>query len=246
MTTPTTQTANQTDSKEKDKLSIGRTDLFGIIGGILVVIISVSVFFFTSAYYKNNAKQHAKDTWVDIAGYLHVLGITLDRTTLRDAEKILLSRSDIALYHYPSAPNEHSLTLEASFPSLTDHSKVMLKLHASQQQLESFRSHATMPRIYPNKVIRMNLAAEDLLLTDNLIVETLTFIPSTQMDQQTLTTRFGKPGRVATADDGMHYFYPAIGLEATIHNDDKKVTLKFSPPTDYPPQPNPAIKITDK
>jgi len=244
MTTQPTQATNQTDTK--DKLSIGRTDLFGIIGGILVVIISASVFFFTSAYYKNNAKQHARDTWVDMAGYLHVLGITLDRTTLRDAEKILLSRSDIALYHYPSAPNDQSLTLEASFPSLTDHSKVMLKLRASQQQLETFRSHATMPRIYPNKVIRMNLAAEDLLLTDKLIVETVTFIPSTQMDPKTLIARFGTPGRVETADSGTHYFYPAIGLEATIHNDDKKVTLKFTPPTDYPPQPNPAVKITNQ
>jgi len=243
MTTPTTQATNQTDTK--DKLSIGRTDLFGIIGSILVVVISVSVFFFTSAYYKNNANQHAKDTWVDMAGYLHVLGITLNRTTLRDAEKILLSRSDIALYHYPSAPNDNSLTLEASFPSLTDHSKVMLTLRASRQQLESFRSHATMPRIYPNKVIRMNLAAEDLLLTDKLIVETLTFIPSTQMDEQTLTARFGKPGRETKESNGVHYFYPGIGLEATIHNDDKKVTLKFTPPTDYPPQPNPAVNITN-
>ena len=53
-----------------------------------------------------------------------------------------------------------------------------------------------------------------------------------------------KPGRETKTDNGIHFFYPAIGLEATIHNDDKKVTLKFTPPTDYPPQPNPAVKIS--
>jgi len=234
MTTTQPTNQNKTNNESDNKAaSIGKTDLFGLVGGILVVIVSISVFFFTSAYYKNVAKNRAKDTWVDLQGYLHVLGITLHRTTLRDAEKILLSRSDIALYHYPDAKDPNALTLEASFPSLTDHSKVMMKLDATPETLETFHSHATMPRIYPNNVLRLNLAPDDLLVAENLVIESITFIPSAAMDQQTLTTRFGVPGRVSKSSTATYYFYPAIGLKATLSNDDHKVTLNFKSPDDY-------------
>jgi hypothetical protein len=192
-----------------------RSDRFGLKLFLAVLVATAVVFVWTSSHYQRHKLE--KDTWVDERGKLHVLGIVLGESSLRDAEIALQSRSDIALYIYPVEHPKAGMKLEAFFPAIADHTQVILLLDAAPGLLKEMQARATMPHIYPNTVARSNLAPPDQQLVQNLKVRELTLLPSTTITPQTLTARFGTPGTVThpTAEETL-YTYPDIGLVATL------------------------------
>jgi len=134
------------------------------------------VFAWSSSNHKTDPAT--QETWVDDSGQLHVLGLTLGKTVLREAEVALKSRSDIALYIYPEEHPEAGLKLEAFFPAIADHCKVILELDSDEETVKMIQQRSTLPHLYPNKVARMNLHPEDLAIVQQLTVKSLTLIPS--------------------------------------------------------------------
>ncbi len=211
-----------------------RSDRFGLKLFLAVLIATAAVFAWTSSHYQRHKLE--KDTWVDERGKLHVLGIVLGESSLRDAEIALQSRSDIALYIYPVEHPKAGMKLEAFFPAIADHTQVILLLDAAPGLLKEMQARATMPHIYPNTVARSNLAPPDQQLVQNLKVRELTLLPSTTVTPQTLTGRFGTPGTVThpTAEE-TRYTYPEIGLEATLSAGEPS-QLHFTNPAKAPSQ----------
>ncbi len=195
---------------------------------LAALIITAAVFAWNRAGHQHT--NSGPDTWVDANGSLHVLGVTIGKTTLRQAETILKSRSDIALYIYPQHHPRAGRTLEAFFPAITDHTKVILLLDADTSLLDDLESRATIPHLYPNEVARMNLGPGDLHTVGTLRVKTLTLIPSVTLDQAALNARFGTPtNTVPTEDGGVTADYPKAGLHARI-DADGSARLQFSNP----------------
>ena len=193
-----------------------------------VVVATALIFAWTSSNYRSDST--ARDTWTDDKGRVHVLGIELGYSTLRSAEVALKSRSDIALYIYPDTHKDAGIRLEAYFPAITDHSKVILVLGASAGLIEKIQQKTTVPNLYPNDVARMNLHPEDMVAVQQLIVNELTLIPSVDITAAMLAARFGPASNSTTdADGSTHYVFPGIGLEATLRNDDAGL-LHFSNP----------------
>ena len=198
---------------ESSKRHIG--DRLAIKLLLLVVVLTGVVFLWTSQSFKSSDEDH--DTWVDAHGRLHVLGITLGETTLRQAETILRSRSDIALYIYPVGHAKAGMTLEAFFPSIADHTKVILLLDAVDAQLKAIETRATLPHLYPNKVARMNISPRDTKLSQSLPIRALTLIPSADVSEKAIEARFGMDHETTTTPEGYTRLdYPAIGLQATL------------------------------
>jgi hypothetical protein len=205
-----------------------RGDSFGLKLFLAVLVLTVAVFAWTSSRY--HQQDPVKDTWVDERGKLHVLGIILGESNLREAEIALQSRSDIALYIYPVEHPKAGMKLEAFFPAIADQTQVILLLDAAPGLLKDIQSRASMPHIYPNAVARSNLAPPDQQLVQQLQVCELTLLPSIAITQQELVARFGTPGNVThpTAEKTV-YAYPAIGLKATL-SPDEPTQLHFSYP----------------
>jgi hypothetical protein len=209
-----------------------RSDRFGLKLFLAVLVATALVFAWTSSHYQRHDQE--KDTWVDEHGKLHVLGIILGESSLRDAEIALQSRSDVALYIYPQEHPKAGMKLEAFFPAIADHTQVILLLDASPVLLKEMQGRATMPHIYPNTVARGNLAPPDQQLAQSLKVRELTLLPSIAITAQTLTARFGKPGSVShPAAERTLYSYPAIGLEAVLGSDEAS-QLHFTNPAATP------------
>jgi len=205
-----------------------RSDRLGLKVLGAVVILTALVYLWNSNRLQPNGS--APDTWVDMGGHLHVLGITLGETDLRQAETILQSRSDIALYIYPQGHPRAGKTVEAFFPAIADHTKVILELDADLARLDDLESRATIPHLYPNEVARMNLALADLEQVRRLTVKQLTLIPSITLDGATLKARFGEPSEVIElAQGGRVYRFQEIGLQATIDGD-QSAQLRFANP----------------
>lgn len=205
-----------------------RADFLGLKLFLTVIVITVTVFAWTSTHYQQRNEQ--RDTWVDKGGKLHVLGITLGLSSLREAEVALQSRSDVALYIYPIENPRAGMKLEAYFPAIADHTQVILLLDTSDTLLKQMQARATMPHIYPNGVARSNLAPTDQPLVQQMRVKELTLLPSIPISEKELTARFGTTEKVTHPEAGKTlYTYPAIGLDATLTTDEP-AQLHFTNP----------------
>jgi len=207
-------------SKHNDRLALWML--------LLVIVVTGTVFLWTSSNYQQSDTMER--THVDGQGHLHVLGVTLGETTLKQAERILKSKSDVALYIYPQEHPKAGLKLEAFFPAIADHTKVILLMNLSDNQLKKIETRATIPHLYENKVARMNLATDDIAFAHSASVRELTLIPNLMILPETLKARFGEPDRVQKLDkDRDQYIYDTIGLTAVLSKKEPPV-LHFSNP----------------
>jgi hypothetical protein len=215
-------------------------DSIGKLGMVAVIIITAGVFLWTRSEIRVHNTTAAQDTFVDEQGRLHVFHIVLGSTKLRTAETLLKSRSDTALYLYPQKQGDPRLALEAFFPSLADHSKVILGLQADHTLLTQMRSRATLPRIYPDGIARMNLDNRDLPRVQHLIVDYLVLVPSIKVKPGMLAAHFGDPAATTTdAEGNKHYRFPRLGLDVTIRPQGKD-ELRFEQPAVFAQQ-HPAL-----
>jgi hypothetical protein len=216
------------------------TNHIGKLALIFVVLVTGYTFYSTKLDIEKHAS--ANSTFVDDSGRLHVLGLILPGSTLREAEITLKSRADTAIYIYPGENDGRGRTsLEAYFPSIADHSKVILQLEASQIMLEAMQKNATAPRLYPDGVARMNLGNADILEVLKLPITGLTLIPSLDIDKKMLEARFGKPAKEIDEGEGViRQEYPSVHL-TTILSPDGRARLDFAVP-DLPATSKPPVK----
>ena len=202
----------------------------------LIIIVGSATFYFTSQNYKNTSHSASKRTWFDEKGHLHVMGVVLGESTLRDAEKAFLSRADAAIFLYPDNTKNNQGEqhfhgqLEAYFPSIADHSKIILKMVTTPEELEIMRQRSSAPRIYPNGVIRMNLSNEDIIAVQHKTFDQFILIPSVQLDESILKAQFGEPESInQEGETTIRYSFPKLGLTATIDSNGKD-KLTFANP----------------
>lgn len=197
-----------------------------------IVIVGSVTFYITSAVYKNHGESTQARTFFDDQQRLHVMGIVLGKSTVRDAEIAFRSRADAAVFLYPKPTQDgeeaqYTGKLEAYFPSIADHSKVLLTLKLTDAELEAVRRRSARPRIYPNGVIRMNLSSEDILTVQHMVIIELSLIPSVELNKDMIVTRFGEAEKITHKKPNTTvYTFPKVGLVATI-NDDAKDKLTF-------------------
>jgi len=196
----------------------GYHDRIGLWMILVVIVLTAALFFWTRSYYQHEGTSLA--THVDAQGHLHVLGVTLGETTLKQAELILQSKSDVALYIYPKNHEKEGRKLEAFFPAIADHTKVILLLDMGEKALDQLESRATIPHLYPNKVARMNLAANDRSSLNQVIVRELTLIPNLTLSAENIKARFGEPDELKNMEGYDLYTYDKLGLEVQLNNDE--------------------------
>ena len=203
---------------------------------VFIVVAASATFFITKSVYQQSGTENKQRTYFDESANLHVMGVVLGESTLRDAEVAFRSKSDTAIFLYPEPRQGESEPhfvgqLEAYFPSIADHSKVILTLEIGVHELEAMRQRSSKPRIYPNGVIRMNLSSQDILAVRKMTANKLTLIPSVQLDKAMLEAQFGKPESTRQESENITYFsFPKFGLTATIHLEEKdKLTFSNTP-----------------
>jgi hypothetical protein len=221
----------QTEISNQDNLALKAHrygDAFGLKLMLLVLAMTVVVFIWTSRHYQSAGPQ--KDTWVDEQGHLHVLGITLGVSSLRDAELALQSRSEVALYLYPAEHPKAGMRLEAYFPAIADHTRVILQLGTSNETLKMMEVRASVPQQFESGVARLALDPKDAELANRFIVQELTLIPSIALTAADLTARFGAPSTTRqSASSKTALDFPALGLKAEL-NEGESPQLHFSQP----------------
>ncbi len=180
---------------------------------------------------EKEATKRAWNTTVNDQGQLSVLGVTIDETSLKEAEKILNSHSERALFISPQESGKKPV-IEAFFPKMPDGSKLILNLTASDELIEKIINNASNPMAFPSGNIKFKIAEEHLKTIETLTFSSLTAIPRIKITPKMLFNQFGTPEQQIPKGDIMHSLYPEIGLDAILDKSGE-VMLQFVSPAKF-------------
>jgi hypothetical protein len=163
-------------------------------------------------------------------GRSRVFGITLGETSLREAVGVLGKRYELAMFGLPeAAPVLEVFYREVSLSGLTG--KLILTLDMPEEMLHAMRGRSPDDRILnQGRERRWQVADEDLEAVMAATVRTISYIPRVNLEEAVAAARFGEPARrIAAADGGMHWLYPALGLDLLLDPDGRELLQYVSP-----------------
>ncbi len=170
---------------------------------------------------------------VQADGSTEVFGLKPGKSTLADAVSVLGNDAKLAII---ASRNEVG-TLEMYYghyrASLIT-GKIILQAKIANKQLEKWKREAVKVNYMPS-----GKAREYLLDSDQLpeilhsTIESITFIPAINLDEDILNARFGKASKIIRVNKKLvHYLYPTKGLDIVL-SEEKKDVLQYVNPADF-------------
>ncbi len=141
----------------------------------------------------------------------HVLDLDIGRSTLGDAVKVLRSEYNLAWFDNP----DNSISLEAYFirVSLSGlRAKIVLGLDPANLDIDYLKQNSGKPKVQTSRSIKYPL--DDLANTlKDRVIQSLTYIPTINLDQDLILSHFGKPQKKVSIDENTQFWlYPQKGL----------------------------------
>lgn len=163
---------------------------------------------------------------------LTVFGLTLGRSTLREAAAKLGRRYDLAVFADPG----DALSLEAYFRDvlvgdLT--ARMVLTARLPPEQLEALRARAGAGQPNAGGGRRYPLDNEaDLETGMTAVITAIAWLPVVRFDPDLIRKRFGEPAERLQRPDGTHWLYPALGLDLLL-SEQGGALLQYVPPAEF-------------
>jgi hypothetical protein len=162
-------------------------------------------------------------------GLSNVFGLTLERSTLNDAEDILSIIPEIAIV----GKRDEAGSLEAYFDGVTLNglnARLIATIDVSANELQAMQQRSPKTDYMESTTRRSQLASADRDLARRLPLRALTLLPAGRLDPASITQRFGEPAeRIKTTDDIEHFLYPARGVDVAINASGKTVVQYVAP-----------------
>jgi hypothetical protein len=162
-------------------------------------------------------------------GTSRALGLVLGRSTLRDAIARFGKGVDVALFESPGRP----LSLEAYFSEATPggiRGRLVLTLDPSPPVLEGLRARSSGARVLQSGTLRREVDARDAEVLAALPIAFVTFVPTANLDEATVRSRFGEPvERLPAGDGAVRWLYPDRGLAVTLSEQGKELIEYVDP-----------------
>jgi len=176
---------------------------------------------------------HVWDAHINTQGHLNVLDVVLGETTLKQAEAILLTQSERALFLELNEGEPQSESIEAFFPTSPDRVQMIIELNAPDELLQRIKSRALRTIVFPSGSAKMTIAPEDMIDVEALTARSITYIPNTALDIALVTQHFGQAKQqIRDNDNNLHLLYPALGLDVVLPPKGKPL-LQFVPPDQF-------------
>ena len=203
---------------------------------IIGIFVTVALFFMVNEKIDNDNPIVEKYPWqVSVLpdGRSRVFGIVLDETTLKQVDEILKSQPKVALFE-----TKEKLSLEAYYKNVSLGGLIgsfVITLNTTDAELMQFKQGSRKQERAENNGVRHEF---DKTLSDkakNLIVKNLIYIPTVQLDEETIVKRFGTPThkiKLKTKEVGWHYLYADKGLDL-IYKEEGKEVLQYVLPKNF-------------
>ncbi|NOZ53584.1 MAG: hypothetical protein GXP08_10655 [Gammaproteobacteria bacterium] len=205
-------------------------DIKIITGVILLSILAfiVGIFIPTS-----NNKQPQYLPWQiehSVDGTTEVFGITLNVSTLQQAQQTLRSVAEISQFISPGGDYVvEAYFNKVSLSGLT--AKVVLTIELSQETLHAIYNRGSRISRLGNGTNRVTLQADDQSLVLQSPVSSITYLPGIRLSEELLQQRFGQPSDVIQEPNSTasHWLYPKLGLDITLKENGNAVLQYISP-----------------
>ena len=110
--------------------------------------------------------------------------------------------------------------------------KLILGADMDSESLNSMRENAASKEILKSGARKFVLTRQDHDKAFNAVIRTIAFIPATDLDHETIISRFGEPEAVIPVENQTHYLYPEKGLDVVLNEHGKEV-LQYVAPSDF-------------
>ncbi|MEW7981398.1 MAG: hypothetical protein G8D28_05870 [gamma proteobacterium symbiont of Phacoides pectinatus] len=174
------------------------------------------------------------DIRVDAEGHPSVLGLTLGRSTLREAQALLREEGEVSLFVSPDPHYSVEVYFERLYLSGI-RAALVLKLDVGQESMEAmFRRGARIERMDSGSR-KVTLRSADIDQLAGTTFRHMTYIPSANLEPDMIRGRFGEPDRLITEAGGeegviTHWIYFAKGLDIA-HNTQGREVFQYVIPT---------------
>ena len=202
---------------------------------VILVLVFLLLFLLIDKKSENSKSIVQKYPWqikVLADGKSQVFGIILSETTLREANAILNSTPQMALFD-----SDKKLSLEAYYKNVTLGGLIgsfILSLDASEETLQRIKKASIKEKKAESKGERYNLDKPTADSAQSFIVKNLIYVPTVQLDEELIAKRFGKAEfklPLKIKEKGWHYIYPEKGLDL-IYKEEGKEVLQYVLPKD--------------
>jgi hypothetical protein len=175
-------------------------------------------------------------------GLSSVFGLTLERSTVNDAENILSVIPEIAIV----GKRDEAGSLEAYFDGITLNglnARLIATIDVSANELQAMQQRSPKTDYMESTTRRSQLAPADRDLARRLTLRTLALLPAGRLDPLTITQRFGEPTeRIKTSDDVEHFLYAQLGVDVAI-NASGKTVLQYVAPAQFHRLRDPLVMV---
>lgn len=165
-------------------------------------------------------------------GSAQVFGLQPGQSTIEDARALFGPDVEIAIV----APPARSPLLEAYYENINAGfitGKLILTVDIDQESLSGMRARALKEKYMESVTRKVTLHPDDLAEARRRPIRVITFIPSADLDEEIVTSRFGAPDRrIRLNDETEHFLYPASGVDIALNRRGKEV-LQYVAPADF-------------
>jgi hypothetical protein len=165
---------------------------------------------------------------VNDAGQVEVLGLTLGKSTTRDAMALYGKEIEITLF---TDAQTHPVSVESFFEDMyigyTLRGRLVLTLDATTEQLNSMLNTGARVKMTESGAREVELSAHNMAVALDIPIRALTYIPYPKLDEATLKSRFGEPDEVTTGDDGIKRWHYHARKLIILFNDSDRKSLQF-------------------
>ena len=165
-------------------------------------------------------------------GSTRVFGLTLGKDTLGDARAKLGEDMELAIV----ARGDETGSLEMYYGHYKVGpfgGKLVLVGAVNESTLLALRQRAGRAKYLDSGARKYHLRTQDLAQAYNTLIQSITFIPAVNLDEDIARKRFGPPAETVQVNaHTRHLLYPAKGLDIMI-NDGHRDVLQYVAPRDF-------------
>ena len=201
--------------------------LFLIVLAFVILITSIN-----DQRYKVPSDKLPWQITISENGLSEVFGITIKQTTVRDALATLKAFPEIAAFEHKNG--RRNLEAYISSISLSGlNAKVILEYAVSNEDLSRYIKDSVNKEGTPSGAFKYELNEEDVLQAMQLPVNSISYIPYAQFDDEIILQRFGIADETIEVNENTSILlYPDLGLSLTYNKEDKEL-LQYVAPADF-------------
>ncbi len=167
---------------------------------------------------------------VDSEGYSQVFGITVGRSTVRQAAEVIRDPGEVSMF--VAADGKQAVEVYFDRVAIGEfYAKMVLAVALDAPALQAMYERGVRISNLGGGVRKVELHPDDLVRVGDAVISSLTYIPSVNLDGAVIRKRFGAPARLLKERDSglVHWLYPAIGLDLAVNEEGKEVLLYVKP-----------------